>query len=241
MTPADLEAFHRAEWTPNRAVVVVVGNVKAEEVATFIAKNWADIPATSAPALAEKMKKGWKFKPPSSLQTLNRKKDYWTVNWGRPGVSFTDPAYWTSAVLSQVAGNDHFYKYVYGEGVSYRSWIRYWANLGAGTWILENDVKRERFDEILSKFDEDLKRYSSKGFTEKEHADAVQRLVNSKVLDAQTNSILAWDLAVAEGNGAGFRRATDAVESLRGVRYQDVQALASDVFQSKKMLRLVQK
>ena len=241
ITPADLEAFHRAEWTPNRAVVVVVGDVKPEEVATFISKNWADIPATSAPAIAETMKKGWKFKPPSSLQTLNRKKDYWTVNWGRPGVSYNDPSYWTSTVLSQVAGNDHFYKYVYSEGVSYRSWIRYWANLGAGTWILENDVKRERFDEILSKFEGDLRRYSSKGFTEKEHSDAVQRLVNSKVLDAQTNSLLAWDLAVNEGNGAGFRRATDAVDSLRAVKYEDVQALARDVFQSKKMLRLVQK
>jgi zinc protease len=41
ITPADLEAFHRAEWTPNRAVVVLVGDVKPEEVATFISKNWA--------------------------------------------------------------------------------------------------------------------------------------------------------------------------------------------------------
>src|SRR6185436_10088630 len=48
ITPADLEAFHRAEWTPNRAVVVLVGDVKPEEVATFISKNWADVPATSA-------------------------------------------------------------------------------------------------------------------------------------------------------------------------------------------------
>jgi predicted Zn-dependent peptidase len=187
------------------------------------------------------MKKGWKFKPPSSLQTLNRKKDYWTVNWGRPGSVLQRSVLLDFHGVESSGGNDHFYKYVYSEGVSYRSWIRYWANLGAGTWILENDVKRERFDEILSKFEGDLRRYSSKGFTEKEHSDAVQRLVNSKVLDAQTNSLLAWDLAVNEGNGAGFRRATDAVDSLRAVRYQDVQALAKDVFQSKKMLRLVQK
>jgi predicted Zn-dependent peptidase len=163
------------------------------------------------------------------------------VNWGKPGAAWDDPKWVPSVVLSQIAGNDHFYKYVYGEGVSYRSWIRFWPNLGSGTWIVENDVKRERFDEILGKFDEDLARYATSGFTEKEYADAVQRLVNSDILDAQTNSMLAWKLAVAEGNGGDFTRATKLVEGMRAVSHAEVQELAREVFPSRTMLRIVQK
>ena len=162
------------------------------------------------------------------------------MNWGRPGCGYADPDYWTSVVLSRVSGNDHFYKYVYGEGVSYRSWIRYWENLGAGTWILENDVKRERFDEILGMFDEDLVRYSTVGFPEQEFRDAVTRLVNSHVLDRQDNALFAWRLAVEEGNGVGFRRVTQAPAELKAVTHAQVQELAREVFAPESVLRLVQ-
>jgi hypothetical protein len=102
-------------------------------------------------------------------------------------------------------------------------------------------VKRERFDEILGKFEEDLARYASRGFTEKEFGDAVQRLVNSKILDAQTNSILAWNLALTEGNGVGFTAETQAVERMRGIEYAEAQELAREVFPPRTMLRLDQK
>ncbi len=241
ITVDDLAAFHAKEWAPDRCVVSVVGSVDPKEVAAWIATRWADLPDRRAGAVDAASPEGWSFEAPEQLQTLERGKDYWTVNWGKPGAAWSDPKWTTSVVLSQIAGNDHFYKYVYGEGVSYRSWIRFWPNLGSGTWIVENDVKRERFDEILGKFDEDLARYASQGFTEKEFADAVQRLVNSDILDAQTNSILAWKLAVAEGNGNDFTRATKAVQSMRGVGYDEAQELAREVFPPRTMLRLVQK
>ncbi len=217
--PSDLAKFHESAWTPDRCVIAIVGDVRADEVGTWIAAHWADVPARRAGPVATTAPTGWTFDPPDAVQTLERGRDYWTVNWGKPGVAYGAPKWWPSTVLSQVAGNDHFYKYVYGEGVSYRSWVRFWPNLGSGTWILENDVKRERFDEILGMFQDDLARYASKGFTQQEFDDAVQRLVNSKILDAQTNSILAWNLAVTEGNGVGFTAETKAVENLRAVEY----------------------
>jgi zinc protease len=241
VSPHDLALFHESVWTPDRCVVVIVGDVNAEEVAGWIASHWADLPSRRAGALAPSPPADWTFRAPAEIQTLERGKEYWTVNWGKPGAAFGEEEYWPSVVLSQVAGNDHFYKYVYGEGVSYRSWVRFWPNLGSGTWILENDVKRERFDEILGMFEEDLSRYASRGFTKKEFEDAVQRLVNSEILDAQTGAILAWNLAVAEGNGVGFPEETQAVERLRSVSFDDVQDLARVVFPPQGMLRLAQR
>ncbi len=238
---SDLTALHGSAWAPDRCVVALVGDVPAGEVASWIAARWADLPARRAGPLQTSAPEGWSFDPPDAVQTLERGKEYWTVNWGKPGAAYGEPKWWPSAVLSQVAGNDHFYKYVYEEGVSYRSWVRFWPNLGPGTWILENDVKRERFDEILGMFEEDLARYASKGFTKTEFDDAVQRLVNSKILDAQTNSILAWNLAVTEGNGVGFTAETKAVEQMRAVEYAETQELAREVFPPKTMLRLDQK
>ena len=240
MTADDLAAFHAAHWLPERTVVAVVGDVDPDEVAEWIAAHWSELPAASGSPWVPPHERPASWRPPSDLVTLDLGKNYWTVNWGRPGCSYDADDFFVSAVLSRMAGNDHFYKYVYGEGVSYRSWIRFWENLGAGTWILENDVKQERFDDILAMFDEDLVRYSTEGFPEQEFEDAVQRLVNSQILDAQNNARLAWSLALTEGNGVGFRRATGAVDRLRAVTYEEVQALAAEVFAPDEFLRMVQ-
>jgi zinc protease len=237
----ELAAFHSTNWKPERTVVSVVGNVDAAAVAEWVSARWADLPDVAAePGRIEAAAAtGWTGS--TGTGSLDLGKEYWTVNWGRPGAACGEGAWFPSVVLSRIAGNDHFYKYVYGEGVSYRSWIRFWDQLGPGAWILENDVKRDRFDEILGMFEEDLARYSTRGFTKREFADAVQRLVNGHVLDAQNNAMQAWNLAVAEGNGAGFRRHTGATDSLRAVGYDEVQSLSRDVFEPAGVYRLVQR
>ena len=241
ITIEDLAAHHEDHWVPSRTLIAVVGDVDPDEVAAWIASRWADLDPTPAqPWSLDPAEWPLEWSPPAETQVLDLGKDYWTVNWGRPGATSFDPSFHASVVLSRMAGNDHFYKYVYGEGVSYRSWIRFWEHLGPGAWIVENDVKRDRFDEILGMFDEDLTRYSTRGFTEKEFLDAVQRLVNGVVLDAQNNARLAWKLAVAEGNGVGFRRETTAVDRLRAVAFEDVQALAAEIFAPEQVLRMVQ-
>jgi zinc protease len=238
---SELESFHRETWTPDRIVVSLVGNVDPDEVAAWISTRWADVVAPEGdPFVIDGGVPAVAWDPPVDRQVLDLGKDYWTVNWGRPGALSGSPDADASAVLSGIAGSDHFYKYVYGEGVSYRSWIRYWEQLGPGTWIVENDVKRERFDEILAMFDEDLTRYSTEGFPRQEFDDAVQRLVNTEVLSSQDNALLAFRLAVSEGNGAGFRHVTDSVARLRGVSYEDIQRLAAEVFAPEGILRMVQ-
>jgi zinc protease len=239
-----LEAFHRANWTPDRTVVSVIGDVDADTLAAWVSTRWADLggapkPPWSLEASTVDAPPPWN--PPADTQVLALGKDLWTVNWGRPGSAMAGPEYFPSIVLARIAGNDHFYKYVYGEGVSYRSWINFWPHLGPGAWIVENDVKRERFDEIMGKFDEDLKRYATDGFSKKEFDDAVQRLVSSKILDQQDNAMTAWKLAVAEGDGVGFRAETEAVDRMRAVKFEETQALAKRVFAPGGMLKVVQK
>ncbi|MBZ0266657.1 insulinase family protein, partial [bacterium] len=241
LSSGDLETFHRAKWTPDRTVVSIVGPVDADEVAEWIASRWGDLPRDNRPPWTlDPTVPSLAWDPPAEQQILDLGKDYWTVNWGRPGAAMTDEDFDASVVLARMAGNDHFYKYVYGEGVSYRSWINFWAHLGPGAWILENDVKRERFDEILAMFDEDLARYAAGGFTEQEFEDASQRLVNRTILQAQDNVTTAFRLAVAEGNGAGFTQETRTVDRVRAVTWDQVRDLATEVFAPEKILRLVQ-
>lgn len=241
ITADDLEAFHRARWTPDRTVVSIVGDVDPDEVAAWIASRWGDLPhAAREPWKLDPSAYALDWSPPAEQQVLDLGKDYWTVNWGRPGAAMGDADFDASVVLARMAGNDHFYKYVYGEGVSYRSWINFWHHLGPGAWILENDVKRERFDEILAMFDEDLARYAAGGFTEQEFDDAAQRLVNNAILQAQDNETTAFRLAVAEGDGVGFAHETRMVDRIRAVTWDQVRDLAGKVFAPEDVLRLVQ-
>lgn len=240
----ELKAFHGANWTPDRTVVSVIGDVDADTLAAWVSTRWADVGGgEKAPWQldAATVAAAPTWNPAAATQVIELGKDLWTVNWGRTGCAMSDAEYFPSVVLARVAGNDHFYKYVYGEGVSYRSWINFWPHLGPGAWILENDVKRERFDETMGKFEEDLKRYVTEGFPKKEFDDAVQRLVSSKILDGQDNAMTAWKLAVAEGDGVGFRVETEAVERMRAVKYEDSQALAKRVFAPGAILRVAQK
>ncbi|MGD8394139.1 MAG: insulinase family protein [Candidatus Eiseniibacteriota bacterium] len=242
ITAQDLAAFHAACWTPDRVVVSVVGDVEPDTVAAWIASRWADLdkfPARPPWAIdADAWTLDWS--PPAAPVVLDLGKNYWTVNWGRPGASAADPEFDATRVLARMAGNDHFYKYVYEEGVSYRSWIHFWPHLGPGAWILENDVNRERFDAILAMFEEDLNRYATEGFARREFEEAVRRMVNGAVLNRQSNRLAAWQLAVAEGNGVGFERVTGEVERLRAVTFAEVSRLAPRIFQPDGMLRLVQ-
>lgn len=240
LTVADVQAFHAANWVPARTVVSIVGDVVPADIANWIATHWTDVPRTEAAPVVPLPAPAWS--PPSERQLLDLGKDQWTVNWGRPGVLYNDPEHVVSRVVSRIAGNDHFYRYVYEEGVSYRSWIGFWGNtFGPGTWILENDVQRERFDEVLDMFDADLARYADEGFTDDEIADAKQQLINSDILGRQDNAVLAWSLAVAVGNGSGAARITDGVEAVRGVANADVRRMARDIFRPDGILRLVQK
>jgi predicted Zn-dependent peptidase len=52
--------------------------------------------------------------------------------------------------------------------------------------------------------------------------------------------LFAWRLAVSEGNGVGFRRATQATEKIRSVTHEEVQALAREIFAPESVLRMVQ-
>ncbi|MEZ5064647.1 MAG: pitrilysin family protein [bacterium] len=241
ITPAQLQAFHRGNWRPDRIVLSIVGDVDPDRVAEWIASHWADIPRDDAkPWSIDPASASIAWDPPADRQVLDLGKNYWTVNWGRPGSSMTDGDHMTSVVLARLAGNDHFYKYVYGEGVSYRSWINFWEHLGAGTWILENDVKRDRFDEILDMFDADLARYEANGFTQDEFDDAIRQLTNRQVLGAQDNARTAWRLAVAEGDGIGFRSELEYVDDLGRVTPEAVNGLAKTVFDPAKIYRLQQ-
>lgn len=242
ITEKELRAFHAERWRPDRVVVTVVGNVDPAQVAEWVATRWADLSADAAqPYTIDPTRASLAWSPPSEHQILDLGKNYWTVNWGRPGVTAQDAKQRESMVLARMAGNDHFYKYVYGEGVSYRSWINFWSHLGPGAWILENDVKQERFDEILGMFDEDLARYTTdEGFTREEFDAAVQRLVNRSILDAQDNALTAWRLTVAESNGLGFEWHTQLVDGIREVTFEDVKSLAREVFAPNEIYRLNQ-
>ena len=239
LTAGDVMEFHAATYTPDRTIVSIVGDVDPAAIVEWIATHWSDMPDGQAGPLYTEPVEGWPA--PAELQVIELGKDQWTVNWGRPGVAYTDPGLVTSRVVSSMAGNDHFYRYVYEEGVSYRSWLSFWPSLGAGTWILENDVQRERFDEILSMFEADIRRYATDGFSREEFDDAIQRLVNSHVLGLQQNARMAWSLAVAEGNGVGFEYVTGGADAIRSVTYDDAQALAREVFTPEGIYRLAQK
>ncbi|MBI4737715.1 MAG: insulinase family protein, partial [candidate division NC10 bacterium] len=238
IAPAEVREFHRTHFTADRVVVAVTGPVQPRQVASFIAGRWGDLPRGPGAALAS-------LDPPAQLphgdQLVKRNRTQWTINFGWPTVAYRDPRRVSVSVLLSMIQHRHFFKYVYQEGVSYRSWFSGWDHRGTGVWIVENDVDRNRFDEIVGKIENDIREYAAGPFTADELTRAKSRMQNSLLLDRQSSLRDTWGLAVAEGNGIGFEEYVRRPAAIDRVSLQMARGLARELFGPGNYLRLVMK
>jgi predicted Zn-dependent peptidase len=102
LTRADVQQFYARHWRPNAATLVVVGDVRADDVARRVERafaGWAQaaVPAALAPAApAARPTAVTLVDKPGAPQT--------SVRIGLPGVARTDPDYFPLLVMNTILG-----------------------------------------------------------------------------------------------------------------------------------------
>lgn len=255
LTLDQVKAFHRRVFRPERVVVAVAGPVEPSSIGSLLSDGWKGIAADPAspaapidlsagsPGTASAATAAADGKAPR--QVIEAGANQWTVNFGRPCLACGDPGLPAARLLFRTLGNRHFFKYVYEEGVSYRSWFKLWEHLGASPWIVENDLDKAKFDPMLESIEKDIASYAAGALTDDEIERTRRRVLSGTILARQRGLENAWFVAVAEGNrrvgrGRGLEEYDRYLEELRAVSPDTVRALARELL-TKPYLRLIVK
>ena len=159
LTRADVQQFYAAHWRPNAATLVVVGDVRADDVArrverAFAAWRPAAVPAVVAPAApAPRATAVLLVDKPGAPQS--------SVRIGLPGVARTTPDYFPLLVLNTILGGSFTSRlnqnlreargYTYGAGSGFA------MRRGAGPFQASAEVTAAKTDSSLLEFMKELR------------------------------------------------------------------------------------
>jgi len=228
MTPADVVAFHRAAYRPERTIVAVAGDVRAAEVrAELEARLGGWLASTRAPDGPGPASLGL----PSRTETVQRSLTQATILLGQATVTRAHPDFYPLLVASQVIGggsSSRLYTRIREErGLAYNVYAQYATSRYAGYFLVELQCENGRIREALALVREELIRLRRERVTEEELARARSYLVGSFPLRMGTVADVTDLLIGIERFGLGldyptrFRQAVQAVTAddvLRAVR-----------------------
>jgi zinc protease len=225
----DVAAFHRRAFAPDRIVVSVVGDVDPAAVAAMVSSSWAGAlppPAGPFPECVDPQPRSEGQRAVDS----DLERPLYCINLGAPAVAAAHEDASAIELVMAMARGRHFYKYVYELGVSYRSWIRFWPHLAASPWILENDLDKTRFEELVGLIEDDLADYAEGTFGPEDLRVAQDRLAIQVSLDAQRGRETAFQIAWGTALGKPWDALEREVAALRKVTPMDITRVAKQLF-----------
>ena len=211
MTRDDIVAFHQAYYRPDTAILVIVGDVKADDAIAAVKASFGDWakPATAAPTLTIPdvtdpiiANKPQILSTPGAPQT--------SILWGFPGgLKRTDPDFYAATIMNYIFGGDTFGSRIGRtirdqSGLAYSVYSYIDSEHGAGpfaAFLGTNPANANKALSLLRSIAVDMQKT---GVTADEVEQAKKYLTGSYPLRLETNSGVASQLLVAEDYGLGL-------------------------------------
>lgn len=229
ITKPDAQALMKQLMTKDRLLVVVVGDITAEELKPKLDDMFGSLPATSVlpevwdaeakPALPSPV-----IKQLPQPQTL--------IMWSGPGIRREDPDFYAAYTLNYILGGGGFSSRLtddiretrgltYGIGTGLSMQPHFWR------WTGSSSTMNDKANQVVDLIRQNIARLGKDGPTEKELSDAKQFLTGSFPLAFDSNEKIAKNLM-------GFRQddmPVDYVEKrndyFRAVTLEDLQRVAA--------------
>lgn len=206
----DLAAFHKKFYGPETAVIVIVGDVKADEAIAAIEKYFSDWTPTG---LHRKIKM-----PSTTLTSAPSKKviempgkSQEDVIFGHAGLlKRSDPDFYATVVMNQILGGGGGLSSKLGDrirnemGLVYSVWSAFDAGLVDGPWIGGFGSNPANVDKAIDAILDVIKGYIKDGPTKEEFNDAVDYITGVFPIRLETNDGVAGILSSAEFYGLGM-------------------------------------
>jgi zinc protease len=223
LTPADLQAYHRARYVPNNLVVVVVGDIDEAAIGAAVAEHFGTAPRGAlAPVLV-----------PAEPRQLAPRENHALENveitravraWQIPGLAHGDAP--VLDLLSMVLG--HGDSSILWQEVREKAGLVH--TIGASTWnpgssglfCVTYTCEPSRREAAAAALDRSLARAALRGFTQAQLDRAMRQLVVDEIGARKTMSGQAARLGAAEVVVGDLGYSRSYFESLRRVRPADL-------------------
>lgn len=193
----DVEQFYRSHYSAKGAVVAIMGDVTRAEAESIAQKLTVQLPpggnGEGIPAVQTLIKPSELRIPHPATQSH--------ILMGAPGMSRTDPDYFTLYVGNYILGGGGFVSRLTEEvrekrGLAYSVYSYFIPMQQAGAFQIGLQTKKEQADEALQLVRDTLRKFIDKGPTEKELKAAKQNIIGGFPLRIDSNSKILGYLSV---------------------------------------------
>jgi zinc protease len=230
ITRQDVLGFYQTHYRPETMILIVVGDVTAEQVKTQCQALFGDwsvagkAPVYGIPSvpLAEK--------PERKIVPMMDKSEA-IVRMGHTGISRSDLDYYPCEVMNFILGSGSFTSRLMADlrdkqGLTYGVFSYFQATQGAGPFGIVMQVNPKDVDRAVSATRADLEEFIAKGITEQELKEAKDYLIGNLPLSLESNSGIAQMLLETEFYHLGLDYVERYPALVRAVTREDVQIMA---------------
>jgi zinc protease len=225
----DLVEFHRRWFTPESAILVVVGDVDAQDVVMAAARefeSWAAARAYEAPIPAPSPSR---TRDLAVVPMMNKAQA--DIAYGFLGLRRSDPDYYAGWVMNNALG-----QYALGgrlgdsirerQGMAYYVYSSLDSSLAEGPMMIRAGVAPENVERTLQSIDAELDAVLRDGITTKEFDESKRYLIGSIPRQLETNAAIAGFLLSTEFYGLGSDYGARLPGLIADVTLDDVNTVA---------------
>lgn len=237
-TPASLAAiqreelvkFHRAYFRPDNAVLVMAGDVKAEDAFT-LAQNLFGSWKSATPA-TKNAAKAAAVLPKARVVVIDMPEaGQAAVVVGRPGIRRSDPAYYRAIVTNSVLGAGYSSRLNQEirikRGLSYGAGSSFDARAVTGPFTARVETKNESAAEVAGIVAAEMKRLSTADVPESELTPRRAALIGDFAQSLETTSGIVNRISALALHGLPLTDINRYIGSVQGVTAEDVRKFAA--------------
>jgi zinc protease len=237
-----LEAFWKANYRPNRAILTVAGDVDVAHLRAAVEKAFGDWARGAAPA-----RPLWTIpKPEKTRVLLVDRPDLTQATFivGHPGIKHADPRWYAATLVNYVLGGSDFSSRLMTEvrakrGLTYGISSSFGASLYEGAFHVVASTKNESVWEALLATEDEIRRMKTDGPTAVELDKAKGYYAGSYPFSLQTAGGIAAALVSAELHGLGDAYVRDLPLRLAAVDVAAADAVARDLLMPETLLVVI--
>jgi zinc protease len=228
LTRQDVLAFYKARYSPNNAVVAVVGDVTEREAVALLNeyfKGWKSsnqpLPAPVAPPVIDK----------TVVTKIDKKITQANIDMGHIGINRENPDFYAVSVMNYILGGGGFSSRMMdnirdNKGLAYDVHSGFAAQKEAGAFEVSIRTKNESANEVIAEALKELRRMQTDLVSEKELADAKAYLTGSFPLRMDTSAKIAGMLTSIEIYSLGLDYPQKYAGLINSVTREDIRRVA---------------
>lgn len=242
MTVADLRDWYHQWYAPNNAVLIIVGDVKPEDVLVLAKKYFGKIPAKTLPPL-KSIKEVSALGPRYLSVHIPAQLPWVTIGYNTPSLT-ADPQSiepYALTVLAYLLGGGDSSRLsrdlVRGSQIAVSASANYdLYNLYNNLFILSATPAKQVSTEILQRaLQKEIQNFQNNLVSPEELAKAKALLIASHVFDQDSLTTQALNLGLPEVTGLSFQKESEFVSRIEDVTAQQIRSVAKQYFIDEKL------